>query len=137
MDGRRQSWVGTHLELRVFRPTQADAAAAVDLRGRDEPTTPVAYDYEEVVEPGFLQSLDDPVPALVAASRAGSDDPPVSLEERRRLDLYPQELVLLLREKVAIGAMAERNPYAVTLLHQPRSRDSLADVSLSPWIRLT
>jgi hypothetical protein len=56
-----------HLELRVLRTSQADAAAAVNLRGWDEPAAPIAHDHEEVIESSLFQSLDDAVPAPVAA----------------------------------------------------------------------
>jgi len=71
-----------HLELGVLWTSQADAAAAVNLRGWDEPAAPIAHDDEEVIESSLFQSLDDAVPASVAASGAGCDDPAVSLEER-------------------------------------------------------
>jgi hypothetical protein len=51
--------------------------------------------------------------------------------------LDAEQLVLFLREEIAVGAMTEGDPDAIALLHEPSGGDSLADVSLSSRIRLS
>jgi hypothetical protein len=106
----------------------------VDLTRWNEPTTPVANDYEQVVEAILLEALDDSVPAAIPSARAGGDYPTLSLPARRRLDLDAMELVIALPQQVAVRAVAKRNPDAVPLLHRPGCCDALPDISLPSWI---
>ena len=100
---------------------------------RNEPSASIGDKYEEIVDSGWIKSLDETVPTLIATSCAERDLPPTRSKDRTGLDLDSHESAICFGDEVAVGAMPKRKVYGMAVRTQPLDRGYLAKISLAAW----
>ena len=83
--------------------------AGGDLGRGNEPAPAIPDQNEEVVEARRIQSLHQPVPALIASAGAEGHIPSILDGAGRSLHLHPDYAAIELSEKIPIATAADRN----------------------------
>src|SRR5436305_8320644 len=103
----------------------------MDHRRGDEPAPASGREHEEEVTAIDPKTLDEPTPALVAATRRELDTEASVPDIRHRLDLHAHQPVSVVRDEVAVGAVEQGNEHGCAGARQVLHGRQLTEVALT------
>ncbi len=133
--GRRaslQRLAALDLVLRILRTTEDDPAAASYRRSRYVPPAAVADMDEDRIASRGVETLDDPIPALIPASCTQRHHETIPIPTRGRLHLNAHQLVPKVSDQVVIGSRQDRYPYGRARADESLHRRKLVGIPLPP-----